>query len=128
MGARAQIKAYAQSSSRDSILAFGNPGFASDEHRTVQAPNCTTGVAMTLIKKIDVKNYLANRPHKRVRPAPSTSLPDATGISGPDPGLTGSNLLRPNPSEFAKDFLAEHSADRAAGPDVSQAPATPKSA
>lgn len=80
---------------------------------------------MTLIKKIDVKNCLANRPHKRLRLNSAASLPDATGISGPDPGPTGPNLLRPNSSEFVKDYLAEHSEDHAADP---LAPATSKSA
>ncbi len=137
------IKAYARSSSRDSILAFGNPGSASDEHRTVQARNCATGIAMPLIKKIDVENYRATRSHKGVRPDTSARLPDASGISSSGSGATATapdptkpNLLRPSPSGFAKDFLAEHSfsemavfsANHPADSAGSQAPATSKSA
>ncbi len=37
--AREQIKAYAQESSRYLLLAFGNPGFASDEYRSSTQPH-----------------------------------------------------------------------------------------
>jgi hypothetical protein len=83
---------------------------------------------MPLIKKIDVKNYFANRPRKRLRPDMSTSLPDATGDSRPGQGAAGPSLLRPSPSEFAKDYLAEHSANHATSSASSQEPATSKSA
>jgi hypothetical protein len=99
---------------------------------------------MSLIEKSDGKNHISARFHKLVYLDRSKSLPDATGISGPDPGpdgadvtksdMPGPSLLQPSPSEFAKDFLAEHSFSRTAGLSAnhpvgaasSQAPATSK--
>ncbi len=74
---------------------------------------------MSFTKKNDIQNHHSARFHKLVYLDRSKSLPDATGISGSDsgsagpdltmPDLPGPNLLRPSPSEFANDFLAEHS-------------------
>jgi hypothetical protein len=126
-----RIKAYAWDS-RDSILAFGNPGFASDEHRAVQARNRKTGAAMPLIKKVDVKNYLATR-RQRAHRRFLTSVPDATGTSETDMGSTEPDIQKSEPPVFAEDFFAEHSSIPKSEPsanhsDSLSAPATSKSA
>jgi hypothetical protein len=90
---------------------------------------------MPLIKKIAVKNYLANR-RQRSHRGLLTSVPDATGTSETDAGSTRRDLPRSEPVIFAEDFLAEHSpaitayllAKHAADPGSSQALATSKSA
>ena len=129
-----QIKAYAWNSSKDSILAFGNPDFASDEHRAVQARNCSAGAAMPLIKKIDVKNYLATR-RQRAHRGLSASVPDATGTSETGAGSIRPDLSREEPAIFAEDFFEEHSPDTPVDPSAkhtaipvsSLTPATSKS-
>jgi hypothetical protein len=130
-----QIKAYAWNSSKDSILAFGNPDFASDEHRAVQACNRKTGAAMPLIKRADVRNYLATR-RQRAHRRLSTSVPVPTGTSENGAVSTRPDFSRSEPAIFAEDFFAEHSpaitayslAKHAADPGSSQALATSKSA
>ena len=59
---------------------------------------------MTLIKKRNVHDYFSSRRLARKHAFIPASKPDATGYSGPGPGANGKV-----PSEFAKDFLGEHS-------------------
>src|SRR5579872_573438 len=68
-----------------SLLAFGNPGFASDEHRSSTQPGFS-GVAMSPLNKSDVKNHLSMRDRngKRLHAVPSVA--DATGFSGAESG------------------------------------------
>ena len=71
---------------------------------------------MPLIKKIDVKNYREARRQQRAHRGLSTSVPDATGISGPYAGSTGPDLPVQKLSRFAEDFHAEHSSPKTADP------------
>jgi len=48
---------------------------------TFQVSNRTTGDAVSLIKKADVRKYFSGRRRKNVLPFRSTSQPDATGYS-----------------------------------------------
>lgn len=75
---------------------------------------------MPLIKKVDVKNYLATR-RQRVHRGLSTSVPDATGTSETDAGSTRSDLPRSEPVIFVEDFFAEHSPATTAYPSTSHA-------
>jgi hypothetical protein len=59
---------------------------------------------MSLIKKSDVKNHLSARYRKEVHLDKPASRPDAVGFSKAEPGAR-----KANPSDFAKDFQAEHS-------------------
>jgi hypothetical protein len=56
---------------------------------------------MTLIKKRDVKEHFAARRRTRLHPFVHISQPDATGFSRMEP--------EGKPTEFAEDFLGEHS-------------------
>jgi len=47
-----------------------------------------TGAPVSLIKKVDVSNYLSGRRRKNVLPLRSKSQPDATGYSENDPFYT----------------------------------------
>jgi hypothetical protein len=71
---------------------------------TVQVSNGSNGAAMTLIKKRDVQNYRASRPHKALRPFRPAN---ATGKAP----LTDSATAQAAPSApvFVADFLLEHS-------------------
>jgi len=59
---------------------------------------------MPLIKKCDVNEYFAARRRARLHPLLAASQADATGHTGAKPGA-----IRTKKSEFAKDFLGEHS-------------------
>jgi hypothetical protein len=54
---------------------------ASLQTSTLQVSNRTTGAAVSLNKKADVRNYLFARRRKNVLPFRSMSQPDATGYS-----------------------------------------------
>ena len=69
---------------------------------------------MSLIMKIDVPKHFAARRAMRLVAARPVSLPDATGFSEIDSAGTIKKA-----SEFAEDFLLEHSS--------SNGPMTPKS-
>jgi hypothetical protein len=60
------------------FLAFGNPGFASDEHRSGRQP--ITGAALSVIEKSDEKDHLSPRRPTGIHLV--ASQPDATGFSG----------------------------------------------
>src|SRR5579863_4932366 len=81
--AHGSIRAYARTCGLP--LAFGNPGFASDEHRSSTQP-VFSGVAMSPLNKSDVKNHLSvyDRNGKRLHAVPSVA--DATGFSGAEAG------------------------------------------
>jgi hypothetical protein len=85
------------------FLAFGIPGFAPDEHLSDTQPN--TGAAMSLIKQSDVKNHLSPHFRTKIHLCDPVSQPDATGYSVPE-----TDAIKANASDFAKDFVAEHSA------------------
>ena len=59
---------------------------------------------MSLVKKSDVKNHLSPRFRTKIHLNLPESQPDATGFSGAEP-----NAVKANPSNFAEDFVAEHS-------------------
>jgi hypothetical protein len=92
---------------RLSLLAFGIPGFAPDEHLSGKQTR-TTGAIMSNIRQSDVKNHLSPRFRAKIHLCDPVSQPDATGFSGAEPDATAI------PSGFAKDFLAEHSSPGAA--------------
>jgi hypothetical protein len=59
---------------------------------------------MSLIKKSDVKNHLSPRYRTKILLCRPLSQPDATGYSVAEPAG-----IKANPSDFATDFVAEHS-------------------
>jgi hypothetical protein len=69
-----------------------------------QERNRTTGTAMSLIKKSDVKNHLSPRYRTKIHLCRPASQPDATGYSVAEP-----DAIKANPSDFAEDFVVEHS-------------------
>jgi hypothetical protein len=95
-----------------------------------QLPNRTTGAAVSLIKKSDVKNHLSPRHRTEIHLCPPESQPDATGFSAAEAGT-----VQPDASNSAQDRIAElSSSGRAPAPGNpgigaigSQAPATSKS-
>jgi hypothetical protein len=95
-----------------------------------QIPNQTTGAAVSLIKKSDVKNHLSPRHRTEIHLCPPESQPDATGFSAAE-----SSPDQPDASDSAKDLVAEHSSSGSSlaqgnpliGSIGSQAPATSES-
>ena len=85
---------------------------------------------MSLIRQSDVKNHLSPRYRTKIHLCEPESQPDATGFSVAEP-----DAIQANPSNFAEDFVAEHSSSGAAlapgnpliGSIGPQAPATSKS-
>lgn len=85
---------------------------------------------MSLIKQSDVKNHLSPRYRTKIHLCPPVSQPDTTGFSAAESGAVWADS-----SDFAKDFVAEHSSSGAAlaqgSPLISsigpRAPATSKS-
>jgi hypothetical protein len=65
--------------------------------------NRTTGVAMSLIKKVDVKKHLAERRAMRLAAAKLVSRPDTVGSPETIPTKT-----RKNHPGFVDDFFLEH--------------------
>ena len=59
---------------------------------------------MSLIKQSDVKNHLSPRYRTKIHLCQPVSQPDATGYSVGEP-----DIIKANPSNFAADFVAEHS-------------------
>ena len=104
---------------------------ASLQTSPIQARNRTTGTAMSLIKKSDVKNHLSARRHKGKQPYRPVSQPDATGFSGVEPGRAESTTGHP-----IEDPLEQPSSDGpeilpiviASSPNDGVAPAVSKSA
>ena len=87
------------------VFPFSPPAFqASLQTSAFQARNRIIGIAMPLIKKCDVNDYLAARRRARLHPLKSPGKPDAAGLSVPAPGVAGAKQ-----AGFAKDFLGEHS-------------------
>jgi hypothetical protein len=87
---------------RFSLLAFGTPGFAPDEHLSGTQPN----------------HWSRHEPHqaKRCEEPPVSALPHENTSVRPRKPARCNRLLRArtgrnqaNPSNFAKDFVAEHS-------------------
>jgi hypothetical protein len=86
---------------------------------------------MSLVKRSDVKNHLSPRYRTKIHPWPLLSQPDATGFS-----VAESDTFSANASEFAKDYVGEHSSsgvavaptDPVAGLIRPQAPAPSKRA
>jgi hypothetical protein len=72
---------------RSSFLAFGNQGLWTS---TVQVRNRTTGAAVSLTKKSDVKNHLSRRHPTGIHIYQPASQPDATGFSGEESAHTDS--------------------------------------
>lgn len=62
-------------------LAFGNPSFAADEHRSSTQPELS-GAAMSPLKKNDVKNHLSTHDRNGKSLYRPSNEPDATGFSG----------------------------------------------
>jgi len=69
-----------------------------------QARNRTTGAAMSLIKKSDVKNHLSPRFRTKIHLCQPESAPDATGCSVAEP-----DEIQTSPLSFNEDFVREHS-------------------
>jgi hypothetical protein len=96
-----------------------------------QVRNQTTGAAMSLTKRSDVKNHLSPRFRTKIHLCEPVSQPDATGYSVPEP-----DTIKANPSTFVQDFVAEHSSpsvtaaagDHLPGSFRPEAPAVSKSA
>jgi hypothetical protein len=84
---------YAESSNCSFFLAFGNQGFALDEHLSKTPPSI--GVSMALIKKRDVEKYFADRRTKLRLQRRLARLSDATGFSG-----SPANSAELNPSNL----------------------------
>jgi hypothetical protein len=59
---------------------------------------------MSLVKRSDVKDHLSVRDSTKIHLCEPVSQPDATGFSGVE-----ADASLANPSDFAKDFVAEHS-------------------
>jgi hypothetical protein len=70
---------------------------------------------MILIKKSDVKNHLSARHRTEIHLQPPASQPDATGFSGTEP-----EAIKANSSDFAEDFVTEHSSSRLAAAPAEQ--------
>jgi hypothetical protein len=101
--AREPIRVYAWESSKFHI--FSPSAFpASLQTSTVHVGNRTTGAAMILIKKIDVKKHFADRRAIRLAEARRISLLDASGISE-----IKTDGAKTNAHGFVEDFSAEHS-------------------
>jgi hypothetical protein len=64
---------------------------------------------VSTIKKSDVKNHLSPGFRTKIHVCPTVSQPYATDYSVAEPGA-----VQAGPSDFAKDFLAEHSSSGAA--------------
>lgn len=111
------------------LLAFGIPGFAPDERLSSTQPDDWSGHEPH--QKSDVKNHLSPRYRREIHLCQPASQPDATGFSVAEPGA-----IKSDPSDFAKDFLAEHSSsgtalaptDHLTGSIRPQAPTVSKSA
>jgi hypothetical protein len=111
------------------LLAFGIPGFAQDERLSSTQPDDWSGHEPH--QKSDVKNHLSPRYRREIHLCQPASQPDATGFSVAEPGA-----IKSDPSDFAKDFLAEHSSsgtalaptDHLTGSIRPQAPTVSKSA
>ena len=87
------------------VFPFSPPAFqASLQTSALQARNRMTGIAMPLIKKCDVNDYLAARRRARMHPLKSSVKPAATDPAGAAPSIAGAKQ-----TGFAKDFLREHS-------------------
>jgi hypothetical protein len=67
-----------------------------------QACNRTTGAAVSLIKKSDVKNHLSSRYRTKIHLCEPASQPDATGFSVAEP-----DTIKAKPSTSAGEFIAE---------------------
>ena len=111
------------------LLAFGIPGFASDEHLPGTQPNHRSRHEPRQEKRCQ-RPSVSPRQHKDPILCEPVSQPDATGFSDSEP-----DAVDANPSVFAKDFVAEHSSAGAAVAQGnrlissfgSQVPAKPKS-
>ncbi|MGB7546260.1 MAG: hypothetical protein WBM14_00795 [Terracidiphilus sp.] len=127
--AREPFRAYAECSSQD--LFFSPSAFqASLQTGIVQASNRTTGAAMSLLKKSDLKNHLSARQRNGLHPFRPVNKPGATGFSEIEQGGT-----RANTPSFVEDFYVEHSSsgvsiipiEISAGPGSIVIAGTPKS-
>lgn len=76
---------------------------ASLQTSTVQVRNRTTGAAVSLIKKSDVKNHLSLRYRTRIHVSELESQPDATGFSAAEP-----DAIQATPFNCAGDSAAQH--------------------
>jgi hypothetical protein len=84
-------------------MSFSPSAFhASLQTSTVHASNQAIGVAMSLIKKSDVKNHLSMRHKNRIHVGPGSEV-DATGIS-----RSSQAIVEGQRSGFPKDFTADH--------------------
>jgi hypothetical protein len=95
------------------LLAFGTPGFAPDEHFSSTQP--TDWSAMSLARKSDVKSHLSLRYRTETFLSAPADQSDAASDCLAEPGA-----INANSSDFAEDFVAEHSS-----PAVVAAPADP---
>jgi wyosine [tRNA(Phe)-imidazoG37] synthetase (radical SAM superfamily) len=77
---------------------------ASLQTSTGQECNRMTGVAMSLIKKCDVKNHLSSRLRQGGHLHRPASQPDATGFSGVEPGRA-----EPNTDPLIADLIKQAS-------------------
>jgi len=73
-----------------------------------QARNRTTGTAMSLIKKSDVKNHLSPQFRTKIHLCEPVSPPDAIGCAVPETGA-----IEAISANFAEDFVTEHSSSSA---------------
>jgi hypothetical protein len=64
---------------------------------------------MSQIRQSDGKNHLPPRFHTKIHLCDPVSQPDATGYSMSEP-----DAIKAGPSNFARDFIAEHSSSGAA--------------
>jgi hypothetical protein len=80
---------------------------ASLQTSTVQANNRTTGAAMSLIKKVDVKEHFAARRRLRLIAAGQLVKPAAAGL----PETTGEGS-KEDERAFVQDFSLDHSSSR----------------
>ncbi len=114
------------------VYPFSPPALqASLQTSIFQARNRTTGAAMSVIKRSDVKNHLHSPFLTRIHLVQPESQPDATGYSVAEP-----ETIKANPSGFAEDLIAEHSSsgfsvaptEQVTGSSSQQAPNASKSA
>src|SRR5208282_1984479 len=92
---------------QQSVFPFSPSAFqASLQTSIFQVSNRTTGAAMSVFNKSDVKDHLHLPPrfYTKMHLYPPLSQPDATGFSVAEP-----DAIRAKSSDFAEDFLEEHS-------------------
>ena len=75
----------------------------------VQARNPLTGIAMSFLKKIEVKHLPSPRSRAKTHFGAPVNDSDASGYAMPGFSMTEAGASNANASDFAADFFAEHS-------------------